>query len=31
MFADDTEIYYSRSDLSTVKRVIQADIQNVSV
>ena len=31
MFADDTEIHYSYSDLSTVERTLQADIQNVSV
>ena len=30
MFADDTEIHFSHSDLLTVERTLQADIQNVS-
>ena len=30
MFADDTEIHFSHSDLLTVEQTLQADIQNVS-
>ena len=31
MFADDTELHFCHSDLSTVEQTLQADIQNVSV